>query len=98
MLKRKCDLDLSSSLHLWWITMSYALTPLTPVWCEVNVLSIYLSIFLFFILFSFCYCLSFFLLSFIYLCFFFFSNTIRPRKIKNEFIGIILIGKRFIRE
>ena len=51
MLKRKCDLDLSSSLHLWWITMSYALTPLTPVWCEVNVLS-FLSSF-FFLLFSF---------------------------------------------
>jgi len=27
MFKRKCDLELSSSLHLWWIMMSYALTP-----------------------------------------------------------------------
>ena len=44
MLKRKCDLDLSSSLHLWWVMMSYALTPLTPVWCEVNVLSLSLSL------------------------------------------------------
>lgn len=31
--------------------MSYALTPLTPVWCEVNVLSLYS--FLFFLLLSF---------------------------------------------
>lgn len=55
MLKRKCDLDLSSSLHLWWVMMSYALTPLTPVWCEVNVLSLSLSLysFIFFLLLSF---------------------------------------------
>ena len=60
MLKRKCDLDLSSSLHLWWVMMSYALTPLTPVWCEVNVLSLSLSLSLslFILLSSFCYCLS----------------------------------------
>ena len=46
--------------------MSYALIPLTPVWCEVNVLSLSL-----FILFSsFCYCLS---------SSYLFSNTIRPR-------------------
>lgn len=37
-----------------------------------------------------------FLLLFIY--YYLFSNTIRPRKIKNEFIGIVLIGKRFDRE
>lgn len=53
-----------SSLHLWWIMMSYAFISLTPVWCEINV-------FLFF-LFAF-FVIS--LLSFIYL----FSNTIRPR-------------------
>ena len=85
MLKRKCDLDLSSSLHLWWVMMSYALTPLTPVWCEVNVLSLY----------SFLFVIVFLLL---FICYYLFSNTIRPRKIKNKFIGIILIGKRFIRE
>ena len=66
MLKRKCDLDLSSSLHLWWITMSYALTPLTPVWCEVNVLSLY----------SFLFVIVFLLL---FICYYLFSNTIRPR-------------------
>lgn len=66
MLKRKCDLDLSSSLHLWWVMMSYALTPLTPVWCEVNVLSLY----------SFLFVIVFLLL---FICYYLFSNTIRPR-------------------
>ena len=47
--------------------------------------------------------LMFYLYLFLYpfLCclfFYIFSNTIRPRKIKNELIGIILIGKRFDRE
>ena len=57
------------------------------LWCEVNV-------FLFFLLVFLCPFICSALLSFIYL----FSNTIRPRKIKNELIGIILIGKRFDRE
>ena len=71
MLKRKCDLDLSSSLHLWWVMMSYALTPLTPVWCEVNVLSLSLSLF-FYLLFVIVFLLLF-------ICYYLFSNTIRPR-------------------
>lgn len=53
-----------SSLHLWWIMMSYAFISLTPVWCEINVFLFFL--FAFFVIY---------LLSFIYL----FSNTIRPR-------------------
>ena len=52
MLKRKCDLDLYSSLHLWWLVMnSYAFTYLTPVLCEVNVLSLSLYLFLYSFLF-----------------------------------------------
>ena len=59
MLKRKCDLDLSSSLHLWWIMMSYALTPLTPHRCEV-------MFSLFFIFYSFIFLLlSFFFFIFV---------------------------------
>lgn len=73
MLKRKCDLDLSSSLHLWWVMMSYALTPLTPVWCEVNVLSLSLSLSLFF------YLLFVIVFLLLFICYYLFSNTIRPR-------------------
>ena len=43
-----------SSLHLWWIMMSYAFISLTPVWCEVNdffILSFCLSLLLFFFFF-----------------------------------------------
>lgn len=61
MLKRKCDLDLYSSLHLWWIMMSYALTPLTPVWCEVNVLYFLYSFLFFFLLLSFFFSLFVFI-------------------------------------
>jgi type II secretory pathway component PulF len=68
------------------------LPPLTPMWCEINVLSLSLSLSLFFSLLF----VIVFLLLFIY--YYLFSNTIRPRKIKNEFIGIVLIGKRFDRE
>lgn len=46
-------------------------TPLTPVCCEVNVLS-FLYSFLFFI-----FVIVFLLL--LYLCYYLFSNTIRPR-------------------
>ena len=53
MLKRKCDLDLYSSLHLWWIMMSYALTPLTPVWCEVMFYSLFIFYSFIFLLLSF---------------------------------------------
>lgn len=86
--------------------MSYAFISLTPVWCEINVFLFFLFAFFycFFVLLSilvviflFSYLLSFlfvFLYSFIYL----FSNTIRPRRINEKFIGIILIAKRFIRE
>lgn len=84
---------------------SYAFTSLTPVWCEVDVLSFplfFLLLFLFFVIIFLFFLFAIFYLSllfkFIYFCFFVFSNTIRPRKIKNEFIGIVLIGKRFARE
>ena len=36
---------------LWLVINSYAFTSLTPVWCEVNVISFFLSSFLFFIIF-----------------------------------------------
>lgn len=49
-------------------------TPLTPVCCEVNVLS-FLYSFLFFI-FVIVFLL---LLLLLYLCYYLFSNTIRPR-------------------
>lgn len=48
-------------------------TPLTPVCCEVNVLS-FLYSFLFFI-----FVIVFLLLLLLYLCYYLFSNTIRPR-------------------
>lgn len=50
-------------------------TPLTPVCCEVNVLS-FLYSFLFFI---FVIVFLLLLLLLLYLCYYLFSNTIRPR-------------------
>ena len=50
-----------SSLHLWWIMMSYAFISLTPVWCEINVFLFFLFVFFccFFVLL--CYLLFIFL-------------------------------------
>lgn len=77
--------------------MSYAFISLTPLWCEVNV-------FLFFLVVFFCCYLLFFssllyfIFVFIYSFIYLFSNTIRPRKIDNVFIGIIILDKWLIRE
>jgi len=61
---------ISLSLHLWWFVMnSYAFTSLTPVWCEVDVLSFplfFLLLFLFFVIIF-----IFFLFAIFYLSLFF---------------------------
>lgn len=86
--------------------MSYAFLSLTPVWCEINVFLFFvLSFFVFSLFFCLSLLLSFFFSSllsflfvFLYSFIYLFSNTIRPRRINEKFIGIILIAKRFIRE
>lgn len=64
-----------SSLHLWWIMMSYAFISLTPVWCEINVFLFFLFVFFYCFFVLLCYLLFIFVYSF----YLFFSNTIRPR-------------------
>ena len=59
-----------SSLHLWWIMMSYAFISLTPVWCEVNVLLFFLFVFFIVSLF---FCLSLLLSFFFFFVIFYLS-------------------------
>ena len=80
--------------------MLLLLSHLCGVRLMLSLSSIFFSLFFFFFFFYVWYCLSSLLLSFICICLFFFSNTIRPRKIfkncdKNFHYKCVLIVKDY---